>query len=301
MPSPALAGARSAGWNSARQPLSVYLTQNDVDAADDGNHVGNEASYTHLRERLKVHKAWQPLVHTPGIRRAVRDYIEADLSFGRLNRHIRLSHGRPKSFCPKLEMVDHRFHGAVQLMARGRNDFAIIYVNRAVGHLLERLLDDLAALAHFGHAHTIPIVNIPKLSHRNTEIKFLVAAIWDGLAEIMGYARSTQRGSAYADCIAILRRDNANPLGSLSPNWVLVNERFILVHPHWKLVDKPLALLGPTLWDVAPQTSRHDPGRHHAHAGHHLIEVIDFLPLTECEKEDRHGANVQRVSPQPNQ
>src|SRR5687768_8322891 len=103
--------------------LAVYLPEHDVERADDGDHVGDEVAEAHLPQRLQVDEARRPDADAVRAARAVRDEVAAYLAL------------RP-------------FDGMV-VVARGRlDDLRHLGVDRAVGQLLQSLLDDAARLAH---------------------------------------------------------------------------------------------------------------------------------------------------------
>src|SRR5829696_8722782 len=102
---------------------TIYFPEHDVERADDGDHVGDEVADAHLPQRLEVYQARR--AHADAVRaaRAVRDEVAADLALRPLDR--------------------------VVVVARGRlDDLRDLGVDRPVGHLSERLLDDAARLAH---------------------------------------------------------------------------------------------------------------------------------------------------------
>src|SRR5919112_6131956 len=103
--------------------LTIYLPEHDVQRADDGDHVGDEVADAHLPQRLEVDEARRPDADAVRAARAVRDEVAADFALRPLNR--------------------------VVVVARGRlDDLRNLRHDGAVGHLLKRLLDDAARLAH---------------------------------------------------------------------------------------------------------------------------------------------------------
>src|SRR3972149_5615344 len=70
--------------------LSIHLTQDDVDAADGGHHVGHQPPLDHEGQGLQVDERRTPDLETVGFLAAVAYDVEAQFSFGSLNPDINL-------------------------------------------------------------------------------------------------------------------------------------------------------------------------------------------------------------------
>ena len=75
----------------------------------------------------------------------------------------------------------------------GGTNLRLLLLHRAIGQLVERLLDDAQRLAHLFHAHQVAGVNIPISLGGDVELILLVAGVGLGFAQVMGHPRGAQR------------------------------------------------------------------------------------------------------------
>src|ERR1017187_7028019 len=78
--------SRSRSPSSSRS--SVDLSHHDVDRCVDGDDVGEEVPFDHLRDRRKVHEARRADAPACGFRRAVGNEVVAFLTLRALNRDV---------------------------------------------------------------------------------------------------------------------------------------------------------------------------------------------------------------------
>src|SRR5690348_16612600 len=91
---------------------------------------------------------------------AVGHEIYAELALRRLDRGIGLPGRHVEALGIELEMVDERLHRALHLAAARRRHLMVGRDMRAIGHLLDALLDDADALAHLLHADEIAVIAV---------------------------------------------------------------------------------------------------------------------------------------------
>src|SRR2546423_8908240 len=82
---------RSGYWLLATLP--IYLSEHDVERADDGDHVGDEVADAHLPQGLQVDEARGPDAHAVRPARAVAHQITADLALRPFNRVVVVAGG----------------------------------------------------------------------------------------------------------------------------------------------------------------------------------------------------------------
>src|SRR6185503_8889516 len=70
---------------------AIHLAQNDVDAPDAGDHVGDHASEAHALERLEIDERGRPHPGPVRNRPAVAHDVEAQLALRRFDRKIRVA------------------------------------------------------------------------------------------------------------------------------------------------------------------------------------------------------------------
>src|SRR4030042_2928807 len=61
--------------------LPVDFSQNDIDASDDGDHVGDEISFDHLRKGAQIRERRRPDPEPVRMARSIADKIESQLPF----------------------------------------------------------------------------------------------------------------------------------------------------------------------------------------------------------------------------
>src|ERR1041385_8900526 len=81
---------RSSTVNMVQRPSSVYVSQNEINAAKNGKQVGNHQAPAHHGKHLYMRKRWGADSSAIRNRTAIADQVIAVISFSRLD--------RPKSF-----------------------------------------------------------------------------------------------------------------------------------------------------------------------------------------------------------
>src|SRR5713226_272875 len=73
--------------------LTVNFSENDVNARDARDHVGDIAPAHHVREGLQVHERRPAEMHAHGTRAAIAHHVDAEFALGRLDGLINFAGG----------------------------------------------------------------------------------------------------------------------------------------------------------------------------------------------------------------
>src|SRR5579863_8300998 len=110
----------------------------------------------------------------------------AQFATRRFDRRIRLTRWWREAFGENLEVVDERFHLRLHLFATGRDDARRFGAERPFRReFVDRLANDLQALAHFRDADEIPGEAVRFGARGHVKLKFVVARIGKRLAKVM--------------------------------------------------------------------------------------------------------------------
>src|SRR5216684_5151833 len=105
--------AGSRGRPSDERPSAVHLPEHDVDRAEDRRYIGEHVTAAEKIHRLEMSEAGRANLAFVRLIAAVRDEIDAELAFRRLDRGIDFAGGDMEAFSVELEMMDERLHGAL--------------------------------------------------------------------------------------------------------------------------------------------------------------------------------------------
>src|SRR5919112_1982065 len=198
--------------------LTVYLSEHDVERADDGDHVGDEVADAHLPQRLEVDEARRADADAVRTARAVRDEVTTDLAL--------------------------RAFDGVVVVARGRlDDLRNLGVDGAVGQLLQGLLDDAARLAHLFEPDEVAVVGVAVLADGDVEVEVGVGRVGPRLAYVPRDARAAQRRPREPDGDGVRGRDDADADRASEPDAVLGEQRLVLVDAVREIVHELLHVL----------------------------------------------------------
>jgi hypothetical protein len=168
-----------------------------------------------------------------------------------------------------------------------------------IGHPLDALGHDLECLAHFFHAHKIPIEGIAVLANGNLEIEFVIDQVRIGLADVVVDPGTTKTGASQRIGNRCFRGDDADTLGAGQPDRVGIENPDVFLLPLGENPDEVPYLLNQGIGDRARKTADlHHIGRQ-AGATECLEDVKDDLALAETVQRHRKGADIERVRAEP--
>src|SRR5215468_6913237 len=198
--------ARHGAWGSS---LAVYLTQNNVQRADNGDHVGDQVPANHFVERLQIDKRRRPNTHTIGLRAAVADNVITQDAFG-------------------------AFDGVINLPWRGFQNFSDACHDRARGNIFDGLQADKARLAHLFDAHHVAVVGIAVDADRNFKFVLVVGGVRHGFAEVPLHATRAQHRPAGTQGDAIRGVQQADVTRAAQPDAVAREQVGVFLNARFK-------------------------------------------------------------------
>src|ERR1017187_766089 len=204
---PRRARCRAHGREPGECRSSIDLAEHDIDRADDRDEVRDEVANRHFRQRLQVDEARRPHVEAIWLVRPVRDEVEAELALRRLDRGVRLPHGR----------LDH----ARRLSA-----------DRSLGVLLQpvaALENDAPALPELGHPHEVAVICVGVLSDRDLEVQLRIALVGNRAPDVPLETGGPKRRARDPQFHAPLGVQDADVDRALLPDAVLRQELLVFV------------------------------------------------------------------------
>src|SRR5512140_4035691 len=174
----------------ASMSLSVDLREDDVEAADDGDDVGDHQPPRDLLEDVHRHEGAGADLQPEGVHRTVADQVDPRLPARALGAEVHLAGGR-------LEKAGH------------------LRQHRSIGDLCDRLPNDLDALAHLVDPHHVPVEAVSERAalpgaNADLEIELRVDGIRLVLPQVEGDARSAQVGARQPVGDRLLRGDHGD-------------------------------------------------------------------------------------------
>lgn len=179
--------------------LAVDFSEDDVDRADDGDDVGEEAAYGEDFEGFEVHEGAGAFVPAVGAVGAVSDDIEAEFSFRSFDSGVGFSGGGSEPFGVEFEVVDDALHGVVELVSGRGGDFSVEGVVGAAGEAVDGLAEDAAAFLHFGDADKEAVVDVSNGADGDLEVEVLVAGVGLLFPEVEGDSAGSGDGSGASE------------------------------------------------------------------------------------------------------
>src|SRR5262245_3107726 len=104
----AVGSVRQSQLPTAHYPLlTIYVSQNNINTADDGNDVRDQRAFDHLGQRREVDEGRGAHVDSVWTLRAVADYVEPEFSARRFDGLIDLADRNGEAFRREQEVMDH--------------------------------------------------------------------------------------------------------------------------------------------------------------------------------------------------
>src|SRR5271157_3394567 len=281
--------------------LPVTISQHNVDAADGGHNVGDQAAFAHLPERLQIRKRRRTHMHSIRLGRAIAHNVIAHLAARRLDGHVHFARRHGESFGDDLKVVDERFHLRLHLLAVGQHDMWSVSLHRTFGNSFQRLRGNLLRFAELGHAHQISRVNVSVLRDWDVELEVLISAVRLVAPQVDIHATASLRRTGCAKCDCIFGGEVRHALGAIHPNWIAGQQALVFINVRREAIEKTLHAVEETQWRLKRKSTNAEVRGHHALARNRFEQAQHVFTLAEAIEEDRHGADVQRVRSQPYQ
>src|SRR5690242_6608378 len=281
--------------------LPVYLSQHNVNAADGGDHIGDEPAFAHFGQRLQVHIRGRAHVHAVGLGGAVADHVVAHFAARRFDCLVNLARGHGKALGDDLEVVDESFHLRLHLFALGEHYLGRVGLDAALGEASQCLLHNFVGLAQFLDAHHVTGEHIAFGAQRHLKLKLVVGRVRHVATQVPIHSGGAQGRPGGANGYSIIGRKISHVFRALHPDGVGGQQALILIHSSWKTVGKMFNALKEAQRRLQGQATHAEVGGHHALAAHHLENAQQVFALAEAVEEHRHGADIERVRAQPYQ
>src|SRR5712692_9378397 len=166
---------------------AVDIGQHDVDAPQDGNHVGDFPPAHHFRQRIQVAERRRADLDTVGLVRALANEVDPEIPPRGLGTGVHFAFGQAQRDCD-------------------------LRPDLAGGELFQALADDAHALPHLFQSHEVAGKAVPLGAHRYVKLYPLIHLVGMRLPHIVGHpGRPGDRpGRAHGD--GLLSWQHAHPL-----------------------------------------------------------------------------------------
>src|SRR5512139_2213773 len=203
--------------------LPVDLREDDVEAADDGDDVGDHQPPRDLLEYVHRHEGAGADLEAGGVGRPVADQVDAGLAAGALGAEVRLADGRLE------DPGDLRHH-------------------RPLGNLRDGLPHDLHALPHLVDPHHVPVEAVPELpalpgADADVEVELRVHRVRLVLPQVEADARSAHVGARQPVGDRLLPGDHGDVRQPVDEDLVVGDEVVVLVELGLEVVEELPRLL----------------------------------------------------------
>ena len=198
-------------------------------------------------------------------------------------------------------MRDERFdvvHRAFFHRRRGQRVVGLVVARR---HVVQALLDDARALAHFLDTHFQAILAIAVHAQRHVEIEVLVAGVGAGLAQVEVHAGRAQAGAGDAPVDGLVLGIGADMLRACNHHLVGHDHALVLGDPRAEPVDELADLAVPAARQVHRETADTEERRMHAKTADRLDHVVGLLAVREHPENRAHEADILDIGAQKHQ
>ncbi len=197
------------------------------------------------------------------------------------------------------EMVDQAFHVPHHVRLGRRDDLGRVRDDGTLGHLIQTLGDDAAALAHLLHPHPVAVVGVAVLADRHLPLDLAVGAVRLQLPHVVGDSGGPEHRPGEAEVDGVLGRNDRHVPGAADPDPVRLEQLVILLDVAGKGGQEGLQPLDQIRREVAVHPADTEVVERQPGAAELLEHIQQHFALPERPEEDGHGADVQGLGPQP--
>src|ERR1700693_1374888 len=108
-------GPRSARPSTSRVASAVDVSQDEVHASHDGDHVSDQDALHQLSQRLQVAERGRSHLHPIRLVGAIGNEVEPELATGALDEGIHIANRSLEAFADQAEVMNHRLHTRAEL------------------------------------------------------------------------------------------------------------------------------------------------------------------------------------------
>src|SRR6185369_16313725 len=239
--------------------------------------------------------------HPVRLAAAVADDIVAELTLGSLDRLVDFTLRYREAFTGDLEVMNEAFDRIIDVLFRRIAYLRLIGQNRSRLQSIKRLRYDLYRFSHLDETNLVTVKRIAFLADRHLEAVFLIPAVGIVAAKIPVNSGTAQCRTGNAGIDGILGRDHAIADCPLHPDGILGKESFISVQVSRKGVDDLLNILLEPVIYIRGETADPEIVAGHTRTGDFLVQLHDLLALTERIDKDRHGADIEGMTGNPDE
>src|SRR6185437_5205938 len=274
----------SAGTTSARPcagggASAVDIGHHEVDAADDGDQIGEHVPAADRRNHLQMREGGGADACAIGHGVAVADEVVAVDTLRGLDAQARLAGRDDRAPGDAQEVGDQGLDVVHRALLDRRGSPRMSRHVVACRHVLEALPYDAQALAHLLHAHGDPVVAIPARAGWDVELELLVAAVGALLAIIPLQSRGTQPGAGYSPFERLLEAVLADADGANFEQAIAHHHALVLVEAAWQIADELAHHAVPALRQIGGDAADAKPPGVHAKAADRLDDLEHALAV----------------------
>src|SRR5215475_3979588 len=219
--------------------LSIYVSQYNVNAADDGDDVRDQRAFDHRGQRRKIDEGRGAHVDAVRALGAVADDVEPEFAARRFDRLIDLADRNGEAFRREQEVMDHHVDVLFHQVALGQFELRMVGDELArLHHTVEGLDANLPALFHLVHPHQVPRPHVAGVVYGDFEIVSVVARIRLGLADVPIDAAAANSGAGQPPVDRVFALHHAHALRAALEYPVARDQTFALVEELGKALEE---------------------------------------------------------------
>src|SRR2546423_9356549 len=136
--------------------------------------------------------------------------------------------------------MDDRLHTLAELASWWQRHLPVVRQPRTIRQVVHGLLEDAKALPHLRDAYGVSVKAITVFAQRHLEVVLLVAAIGEGLPDVVVDTGGAQHGTGHTNLDRFLIGQDADSGKALAPDWVRGQHRLKVVDPRRHDINEPL-------------------------------------------------------------
>src|ERR1700757_1155383 len=177
----------------------------------------------------------------------------------------------------------------------------MVRIASAARHLVNALLNDAEALAHFLDMYDGAVIAVPGAANRDVKVELVIACIRLLLAEVPFEASSAKVWAGHSPFNGFIYGATADALCAHFENMVAHDGALVFVESRWQVLDEVAEHTVPSVGQVLCYAANAEPVWVHTRAANSLHDSHGLLTVIEHEEDRGHLANVLREDAVPDQ